>query len=88
MPKRVLIEQAENGFVLRCGGQQSLTEAPLHLVATWGELLDTLERYLTPPTGAFGERDSFPIQALTHPATETALERRARSLAPTVIHER
>ena len=87
MAKRVLIEQAQNGYVVRCGGQQSLSEAPLHLVATWSELLEILERYLNEtPTGAFGERDSFPVQALPGGSMgpATALERHNRSIAPTV----
>lgn len=87
MAKRVLIELAQNGFVVRCGGQQSLSDAPLHLVATWPELLDVLERYLNEtPTGAFGDRDSFPVQALPSASMgkTAALERHNRSVAPTI----
>lgn len=89
MAKRVLIELAQNGFAVRCGAQHSLAEAPLHLVATWPELVELLDRYFndTPTTTSFGERESFPsLEALVQPST--ALERRKTSSeAPTIrIH--
>lgn len=84
MAKRVLIELAQNGFAVRCGAQQSLVDAPLHLVATWPDLLELLDRYIneSAPT-SFGDRDSFPLLDALAPSG-TALERRRISEAPTV----
>lgn len=84
MAKRVLIELAQNGYAVRYGSLHSLADAPLHLVATWSELLELLDKYLDEtPTVSFGERDSFPVlDALGQPMT--ALERRQRADAPTI----
>ena len=83
MATRILIERAQNGYCVR-HGTGNLAEAPLVLVATWGELVDLLDQLMAgQDTRAFGDRESFPVLEALRDPSRTALERKL-SEAPTV----